>query len=56
MKAQRPPELWLPSKWQALHYNAAQSAHLPGPHLAAQTVIKYVSREHKVSPKESAID
>lgn len=56
MKDQGPPEWWLPSKWQAVCHNAAQSAHLPDPHLAAQIVIKDVSREHEVSLKVFAID
>lgn len=56
MKAQRPPEWWLPSKWQAGRHNAAQSAHLPRPRLAQQIAIEDVSREHEVSLKDFAID
>lgn len=56
MKAQIPPEWWRPSRWQELRHNAAQSAHLPDPHLAAEIAIKDVNREHEVSLEDLAVN
>lgn len=49
MKAQRPPEWWLPSKMARAQSQCSTKCTLSPPRLAAQIVIEDVSREHEVS-------